>query len=152
MRKNPLIGVMHFIRDAFFDVAARRSKNIFLIRSLKGNNDLSLLLEIIQGSFMKSDKFLYLEKVLEKEISKDIELKNVIIETSGDSFSSNQYKSDWRFLCDVSLTFTINGSSWRFVFKGDPSKFNIRRFWNFKGIFRSEHLGRFERYCRTIRS
>ncbi|MBM3887137.1 hypothetical protein FJ364_04360 [Candidatus Dependentiae bacterium] len=96
---NPFIGILRFFRDSFFSHSARHSKNIICIKTLKGNNDISLLLECMDVDDKNHNE---LENILRPLAQEHLELKNVIIKTEKNcdtktlhlyvAFTFNQYQ------------------------------------------------------------
>ncbi len=128
-----LDGVMHFIRNAFFNISGRKSKKCFLIEKLIGRNDLIFLLEgcrIVGGKTIKSE----LERIGEIKRNEDIlVLRNVIITTEGTSVYDEVLKKRVDKII-LSLSFALSDSAWQLDF--NENIFNNEKdiFWNFKEI------------------
>ncbi len=115
--EKELTGVMHFIRDTFFDIGDQATTKTFLIEELIGNNDISALLELSRLKNGDADPH-PLEKQLANSIGKKITLEKVIIETS-------KHYAQLRFIFD--------GTAWSFGF--EPKQ---PIFWNFVQDFHEE--------------
>ncbi len=93
-------GVLHFIRDAFFNIAGRVSKKKVLINNLEGFNDIRNIIE--KQRIQKSIEIPHeLEQALQSE---QIKLKKVIIKTKGNKQLG--YK--------IRLSFKYKNSAWQF--------------------------------------
>ncbi len=115
--EGKLTGVMHFIRDALFDIGERASTKRFLIKELIGNNDISVLLELSRLKNDIADPH-SLELKLVDSIGKHIRLQDVTIETSKDS---------------AMLQFVFDNTAWQFNF--DPTfEQVISFFWNLQAL------------------
>ncbi len=120
-KERELTGVMHFIRDAFFDIEDRSTTKTFLIEELIGNNDISALLELSR----LANNVAYpqpLEAKLGNSIGKQIRLKKVIITTDEDN---------------AHLDFIFGDTAWSFSFK--PTKQMTSYLWNFKQTDAGSH-------------
>jgi len=145
-------GVLTFIRDAFFDlgkVTKRRwaglgfSNKIFLIRKLKGYNDLLLLLEVIRLK-NKSYNLTDLEKALKEkklDAAESILLKNVVIvhQAITDKVREESYVHPY-------VVFEVEGiddCAWMFTFQEDENPD-----WKFIKMPLRQHREAFENYLK----
>ncbi len=117
--ENELTGVMHFIRDAFFDIGGRSTTKIFLIEELIGNNDLSALLELSRLSMGAADSH-PLEEKLTSSIGKQIKLQKVAIVTDASHIGLGFIFDDTSWLLEL-----LPESDWE---KEKPNTTNWRNF------------------------
>ncbi len=126
-KETEMTGVMHFIRDAFFDIGNRASTKTFLIEELVGNNDISKLLELSRAKNGIATPN-PLEAKLQNSINKQIRLQKVYIDTSRDG---------------AHLGFIFDNTAWSFSFK--PGEQAMPYFWHFKEIDTEAHTGFYEK-------
>ncbi len=138
-KEKELTGVMHFIRDAFFDIGGRATTKTFLIEELIGNNDISALLELNRLkteplSFGDIAELHPLEAKLASSIGKQIKLHKVFI-ASGRSFG-------------VYVAFVFDDTAWGFGFipPKDPSAQASPKLtpWNFRELSPASHTFLYE--------
>jgi hypothetical protein len=115
---NPLfIGVMQFLRDAFFTINGRQSKKIFIIDKIVGFNDLAALLESSSDYDVKH----LLTETLEEYKDKNLVLEKVLITTA----EVDDYPN-------INVIFKIGNTAWRFhIDKESMSQFYATSYHNF---------------------
>lgn len=126
---NPLFGIFHFIRDAFFDLNRRASENYFCIDSLEGFNDYLLIIEMMRYHGF----FPYEETALECElapfINSRITLKNFFIKT----------KAERDDVMKLEIGFEFNGRGWFLNFSGKAENFTEECAWRFAEMPRQDY-------------
>ncbi len=138
-----LTGVMHFIRDAFFDIEYPSGmgdlvpQKEFYIEELTGNNDISVLLELGRLKNDVADPHPLEEKLKNLMIGKEILLKKVIIRSNVGETGAG------------TLTFILDDTAWTFRFGRhfDPAKELNKQepaFWNFRSIHPEEVAREFD--------
>jgi hypothetical protein len=142
------VGIMHFIRDAFFDIGGRESLKTFIIDKLTGINDLSLMLELARVKSKIMNKHHPLELILEKDIDKSIMLEKVIITTKGNlEWIAKENKSIFNW--NITLQFKFANTAWQFKATNDSIK-KEPHLWNFNQINLKEHEGFYKEIYQAV--
>ncbi|MBY0352833.1 hypothetical protein K2W90_00535 [Candidatus Babeliales bacterium] len=116
-------GVLHAIRDGFFDVARRQSVKTFAIDQVVGNNDITAMLEAVRASQGVESPH-PLEVAL--GAGEQVTLRNVLIASQAYKNEQREWKQ-W-----VSLKFEVNGTAWAFRWDGlEMGGADVARPWNF---------------------
>lgn len=131
-------GILSFLRDAFCNTLDRLPRKTFFIYSLKGFNDIFSIMQAIRSE-TKSPLQSPLEKALVPYQNTNIELKNVIIDTWGESTNYVEI-----FKSVITIAFQVNGTFWQFSFNDVLRETNLdgsekttalkNAQWNFKQL------------------
>ncbi|MBX9830744.1 hypothetical protein K2X40_02220 [Candidatus Babeliales bacterium] len=116
-------GVLHAIRDGFFDVARRQTIKTFAIDQVVGNNDITAILEAVRAS-----QGIVSPHPLEVALGagERVALRNVLIASQAYKDEQREWKQ-W-----VSLKFEVNGTAWAFRWDGmEMGGGDVTRPWNF---------------------
>jgi len=133
-RVIPEFGVLTFIRDAFFDIAARFSHRTFLIENLTGNNDISLILQLLEERYPTVRAHPHpLRQLLTGKENQQITLQNVIIQTAT-PIHDQVY---------VHLSFQCGPTAWKLSYQVNPSICDHRTCWNFEQQNLVQHQEKF---------
>lgn len=104
-------GILSFLRDAFCNTQDRLSRKVFFIHSLTGYNDFSPILAAIRAA-KKQANITALEQHLESKKDQVVELRNIIIDTTG---AATNYAELFKSI--ISIAFQLfDNTFWRFEF------------------------------------
>lgn len=137
-KERELTGVLHFIRDAFFDMGDRATMKSFLLEELVGNNDISALLELHRLLDRNIKEPYPLELKLRSAIGKRITLRKIYIMTKHDS---------------AYIRFIYDNTAWEFSFVISEETLSPD-FWKFEQIDLKEYDNDFAltKQCVTSKS